>query len=88
MMGLLRDFAAATFVDLLLHPLHIAEARFILQNNSSNFRVYRGAKDFMGQTYREWYKGISLHIPRNLLMAMSKLLIFFTSSQHELIYIS
>ena len=29
---ILAEFALATTVDLLLHPLHIAEARLVLQN--------------------------------------------------------
>ena len=32
-----KEFLIATVVDFLLHPLHLAEARFILQNRQMNF---------------------------------------------------
>lgn len=32
-----KEFAIATAVDFMLHPLHLAEARFILQNRHVNF---------------------------------------------------
>lgn len=33
----IRDFAAATIASMFLHPLHLAEARLILQNRLPNF---------------------------------------------------
>ena len=39
----LRDFAAATIASFCLHPLHLMEARFILQNRLPNFKSYRSS---------------------------------------------
>lgn len=33
----LRDFSAATLASITLHPLHVIEARLILQNRLPNF---------------------------------------------------
>ncbi len=59
-------------IDFILHPLHVAEARFIMQNNSANFAVYKSLTQFMTSAKTEMLRGILLHIPRNICIAMSK----------------
>ncbi|CDW86920.1 UNKNOWN [Stylonychia lemnae] len=66
-----RDFLAATTASLLLHPLHLIEARFILQNRLPNFQSYRSTYMFIIRNYTEILKGITAHIPRNFLLAMT-----------------
>jgi hypothetical protein len=67
-----RDFTAATLSSLMLHPFHLLEARFILQNRLPNFQTYRSTWMFMLRNYTEIFKGITAHIPRNFILAMSK----------------
>lgn len=67
-----KEFLIATMVDFLLHPLHVAEARFIMQNRHTNFSAYPSLSSFFKETpRREMYRGMLLHIPRNLLICMS-----------------
>ena len=35
--SVLRDFVAASVAGIFLHPLHLAEARLVLQNRLPNF---------------------------------------------------
>lgn len=42
-----------------------------MQNRSPNFAVYQGTIDFFKKSKLEIFRGISLHIPRNLCIAMS-----------------
>lgn len=37
---LAQEFLLSCGIDFLLHPLHVAEARFIMQNRRPNFAVY------------------------------------------------
>ena len=70
---LAQEFLLTTAIDLALHPLHVAEARFIMQNRSPNFAVYKGLREFVSKSGFEVFRGISLHIPRNFCIAMSNL---------------
>jgi hypothetical protein len=38
---LAQEFILSCMIDFILHPLHVAEARFIMQNRSPNFAVYQ-----------------------------------------------
>ena len=67
----IKEFIVATFADFILHPLHLAEARFILQSRHLNFWVYPSTLAFLKRSYSEMWKGIFLHIPRNAWMALS-----------------
>ena len=66
-----QEFLLSCGIDFLLHPLHVAEARFIMQNRSQNFSVYQGLGDFFKKSYREIFRGILYHIPRNICIALS-----------------
>ena len=68
----MRDFAAASFASIFLHPLHFAEARLVLQNRLPNFQSYKSLWTMFMSSYKEMYKGITAHIPRNFLLALSK----------------
>jgi hypothetical protein len=39
-MPLAKEFLLSCAIDFILHPLHVAEARFIMQNRRPNFAVY------------------------------------------------
>lgn len=60
-------------IDFALHPLHVAEARFIMQNRRKSFAVYQSLPDFFKKSSKEMFRGILLHIPRNICIAMSKI---------------
>ena len=38
---ILQEFMISCMIDFMLQPLHVAEARFIMQNRRKNFSVYR-----------------------------------------------
>ena len=68
-----QEFLLSSSIDFLLHPLHVAEARFIMQNRRPNFAVYQSLPQFFTKTpLREMLRGITLHIPRNACIALSK----------------
>ena len=69
---LLKEFLLATTLDTLLHPLHLAETRFIMQNRRTNFSVYQSFPDLVKKSWKEIGRGITLHIPRNFMIAMCK----------------
>lgn len=51
--------------------MHVAEARFILQNRLRNFAVYDSLIDFWRKTpTRDLFRGNLLHLPRNFLVAL------------------
>ena len=93
-----QEFLLSCTVNLFLHPLHLAEARLILQNRMPNFAVYKKAHHIFTKSGSELFRGILMHIPRNFFLALSKyfiylnLLIFiFTASlkvQDEITYFS
>lgn len=67
-----QELLLSCLVDMMLHPLHLAEARFIMQNRNPNFRVYSNIRDFFRKSYSEMFRGILVHIPRNFCIALSK----------------
>jgi len=66
------EFLLTCTIDLLLHPLHQAEARFILQNRQQNFALYSSIPNYIKQSYPELTRGILMHLPRNFFIALSK----------------
>lgn len=71
-----RDFIAASMASVFLHPLHFAEARFILQNRLPNFTSYKSLWTLYFSAHKEVFKGITVHIPRNFLLALSNILFY------------
>ena len=67
-----QEFLLSCAIDFALHPLHVAEARFIMQNRRPNFAVYPSLLSFFKKSASEMFRGISLHIPRNVCIALSK----------------
>ena len=67
-----QEFLLSCAIDFLLHPLHLAEARFIMQNRRPNFAVYNSLPHFFRLSYSEMFRVILLHIPRNICIALSK----------------
>jgi len=70
-----RDFVAASVAGIFLHPLHLAEARLVLQNRLPNFQTYKSLWTMFMISYKEMSKGITAHIPRSFLLALSKIII-------------
>lgn len=70
-----RDFAAATAASVFLHPLHLAEARLVLQNRLPNFQTYKSLWTLFMTSYKEMLRGISVHVPRSFVLSLSKYLI-------------
>ena len=69
----LNELLLSCGIDFLLHPLHLAETRFICQNRKPNFRTYHSLLDMVKMTgLKEFVRGITLHIPRNVCIALSK----------------
>lgn len=66
-----RDFFAATAASLFLHPLHLAEARLVLQNRLPNFMTYKSLWSMFMTSYKEFYRGITAHIPRSFILALT-----------------
>jgi hypothetical protein len=66
-----RDFFAATAASLFLHPLHLAEARLVLQNRLPNFMTYKSLWSMFMTSYKELYRGITAHIPRSFILALT-----------------
>ena len=67
-----QEFLLSCTVNLFLHPLHLAEARMILQNRYPNFAVYKKAHHVFTQSGAELFRGILMHVPRNFFIALSK----------------
>lgn len=60
--------------DFILQPLHVAEARFVMQNRLPNYSVYDSFVDFWRKTpLRDMLRGNLLHFPRNFLVALQGL---------------
>jgi hypothetical protein len=72
----MRDFLAATVAGIFLHPLHLAEARLILQNRLPNFSTYKSLWTMFMTSYKEMYKGITAHIPRSFVISLSNFCFF------------
>jgi len=70
---LASEFLLSTAIDMLLHPLHLAESRFILQNRNKQFQAYSSLYDMMRKSPAEFARGISLHAPRNMCIALTGL---------------
>ena len=68
----MRDFLAATVASMFLHPLHLAEARLVLQNRLPNFTSYKSLWTMFLSSFKELGKGITGHIPRSFILSLSK----------------
>ena len=67
-----QEFLLSCSVSLFLHPLHLAEARMILQNRLPNFAAYKKAHHIFTQSASELLRGILMHVPRNFFLALCK----------------
>ncbi len=68
------NFGLITLGEMLLHPLHNLQSRFILQKRYPNYRVYSGILDAFKRHRKELgrlYQGFSVILPINLLKAGS-----------------
>jgi len=75
-----QEFLLACGINLLLHPLHLAEARLIIQNRRPHFSAYKNVSQVFTRTPGELMRGIMMHIPRNVFLALSKYYFIFIHS--------
>ena len=66
----LNEFLLSASINMLLHPLHLAETRFILQNRRANFAIYKSSRDLL-KNPGELARGLLLHVPRNFFLALT-----------------
>lgn len=66
-----KDFAAAFVASLYLHPLHWAEARYILNNRIPAFQSYKSLYTMGFQSGHQVFNGITVHLPRSLLISLA-----------------
>ena len=70
-------FSLNSLIDIILHPLHFAQSRFILQNRNPNNSLYHSLRHFVSNhrpNWRETYNGALNHIPINLLLSLTQVL--------------
>ncbi len=70
-------FAINSVIDIAIHPLHFAQSRFILQNRNRNNATYQSMRHFVASHRSNWrdaYKGCMNHIPINLLLSLTQVL--------------
>lgn len=66
-----KDFAAAFIASLYLHPLHWAEARYILNNRIPAFQSYKSLYTMGLQSGNQIFNGITVHLPRSFLISLA-----------------
>ena len=66
-----KDFLASFACSLYLHPFHNAEARYILNNRIPSFQSYKSSYTMLLQTNIQLFNGITVHLPRSLLLSMT-----------------
>lgn len=61
-------FTLSTIIDMIVHPLHVAQSRMILMDARKEFRVYKNAKQLMKSGYgkRNFMFGAFGNIPLNI----------------------
>ena len=55
----------------MLHPLHVGEARYILNNRLPNFNSYKSSFTFVTSIGMDFMNGITLHLPRSFLLSLT-----------------
>ena len=71
-----KDHVAATTASVLLHPLHYAEARLVLNNRLPNFSAYKSAftlatSSVSATSIKDIFRGVTIHFPRSVILAFS-----------------
>jgi len=66
-----RDLSAAILADLLVHPFHLAESRYVLQNRLPGFQTYKSAFTLATISVQDLYRGLFCHLPRNFTLALA-----------------
>ena len=72
----LKDLFAATAASMLLHPLHYAEARLVLNNRLPNFSAYKSiftlaTSSASTTSIKDIFRGVTIHFPRSVILAFS-----------------
>lgn len=65
------DLAASLLAGLFVHPFHVAEARYILNNRLPNFNAYKSGYTYLMSIGLDFMNGISLTLPRTLLLSLT-----------------
>ena len=66
-----KDFLASLGASLYLHPLHAAEARYVLNNRIPAFQSYKSFYSMLLQSGFQLWNGITVHFPRSLILSMT-----------------
>ena len=66
-----KDLIAATGASLILHPVHFAEARLVLNNRLPNFSAYKSLYSMAISSMDQITRGASVHFPRSFILAFS-----------------
>lgn len=66
-----KDFLASLIAALYLHPFHVLEARYILNNRIPSFQSYKSAYSFGLQSGLQVFNGITVHLPRTFLLSLT-----------------
>eukprot|EP01015_Nassula_variabilis_P018588 TRINITY_DN3047_c0_g1_i23.p1 TRINITY_DN3047_c0_g1~~TRINITY_DN3047_c0_g1_i23.p1 ORF type:complete len:189 (-),score=17.79 TRINITY_DN3047_c0_g1_i23:26-592(-) len=69
----------STGCDMIAHPFMTAQSRFVLQNRLPNFCLYRSIVHYFKKHIRrpkEFFQGVSGHLPKNLLLTFGFLNLF------------
>ena len=54
-----------------MHPFHVAEARYILNNRLPNFNSYKSSFTFLTNIGMDFVNGITVHLPRTFLLSLT-----------------
>ena len=66
-----KDFVAAFAASLYLHPLHWAEARYILNNRIPSFQSYKSLYTLGLNSGSQVFNGASVHLPRSFILSFA-----------------
>lgn len=66
-----KDFIASFVTSLYLHPFHVMEARYILNNRIPSFQSYKSAFTLFTQSGLQMFNGITMHLPRSFMLSFT-----------------
>ena len=67
----ITDFTASLLASLMMHPFHVGEARYILNNRLPNFNSYKSSYTFLTNIGMDFLNGITVHLPRSFILSLT-----------------
>lgn len=80
----MKEYLACLFAGIIIHPVHVIEARYVIQNRIPNFQSYRNLMSMVVQSQGIMLKGVTMWIPRSVAIALSS--INYTNSSNIFAY--